>query len=696
MIFKTFPKIVVLILLGSLCLTGPTWAQSPSPRDALMVEIQKRAQRDVEHHKPQKTLHELDLLFGEKAKVQGVSISQIEEWYEEAYQSVKPEKSWLAEFMENQVAVLGWGLAILFLIFHFLREAMNKFVIHVFTTTKNWLYRRLAGYRFLHKIALRRYRQALIDKFRQFIIPFRPGRPLNMGEIYVPLKVKGTRDIDQIDAYQALTKHKRLMVVGAPGAGKSMLLRHIALSYAEGRLTDLPKLPVPILLELNRLNESDAPIKEKLVKILDLHDFPNAHNFVEIGLKSGTVMLLFDGLDEVNTSERQRVVNKINELLDKYPRCSAVITCRVAVYHNEFAEKTDQTLEIVDFNDQQIWAFLAPWQKDMPDGKSIEQLIRTLRERPRIMALARNSLLLTIIAYLYTDTDFVLPHSRAEFYSKATDVLLDQWKVERNHYKAVHKRMVLRHLALFNQDSGAKRKQDRRSIERENVLEQIKLILPDFNLADEDVEPILDDIVERSGLLLSIDGGERYQFAYLTLQEFFAAAALRDDAEQLLTRFKADQDTWRETVKIWCGLDHDSTELIRAIYAEEPIMAFECVADAQQVSTDLADEIMEYFKSQLGTADKKGEVINRAFAAIASDIRPRGQNVFGFLADTLADTEESEQRRVAAAKTLSMSNLSQAAEVLVRYRKIPEVRSALRRMGDLAVPVLETLAKTRG
>jgi predicted NACHT family NTPase len=406
-------------------------------------------------------------------------------------------------------------------------------------------------------------------------------------------------------------------------------------------------------------------------------------------------MLLFDGLDEVNTQERQRVVNKINDLLDKYPHCHAVITCRVAVYHNEFAEKTEQTLEMVDFNEQQIRAFLVPWQKDMPASKSIKQLLHTLHERPRILQLAGNPLLLTIIAYLYTDTTFVLPHSRAEFYTEATKALLE-WKREHNRYKTANKQAVLRHLALFNQDSSGESKQDRRSIDLKTVLAQVKQVLPTLNLTNDDIEPLLDEIVERSGLLLMIDGGERYQFAHLTLQEFFAALALRDDANQLLTRFKVDQDAWRETIKIWCGLDHDSSKFIRKIYDIDPIIAFECLADAQEVNSVLANQIVGKFKHHLGREDRIGEGINQAFAAIAADTRRRrGQEIFDFLANTLANTKENEQRRVAAAKILSMTNLPKAAEVLVHYKKIPGIRTALIRMGDLAVPVLEKLAKTR-
>ncbi|MFN5751723.1 MAG: NACHT domain-containing protein, partial [Pseudanabaena sp.] len=116
------------------------------------------------------------------------------------------------------------------------------------------------------------------------------------------------------------------------------------------------------------------------------------------------MLLLFDGLDEVNSSERPEVVQRIKDLIDQCSKCRVLITCRTQVYKNEFSEVVDGTLEVVEFTDQEIQNFLQPWQSSMSADKSVEQLLRNLHDRPRIIALARNPLMLTIIAYLYTDT----------------------------------------------------------------------------------------------------------------------------------------------------------------------------------------------------------------------------------------------------------------------------------------------------
>jgi len=334
-------------------------------------------------------------------------------------------------------------------------------------------------------------------------------------------------------------------------------------------------------LELGRLGRSDKSLNEELTEDLARNNFPNAQNFVSRGLGQGTLVLLLDGLYELSSHERNRVVQEIKDLSRQYPKCRLIVTCRTQVYKGELDDIVDQRLEVAEFDDRQIRQFMSSWEKDMPPDKSINQLMGTLHDRPRIMELARNPLMLTIIAYLYCDTPHELPHSRTEFYKLSTDVLLRQWHPEYYRYSAPARQSVLRHVGLYNQANADQK--DRRTIEYQTVMEEIRKVLPSINLKTDDAEPLLNEIVERSGLMISVDGGLGYQFAHLTLQEYFAARALEDDPDSLLQRFMDDPDNWRETVKLWCGVGHDTTKQIKAIFKREPIMAFECLADAVQV-----------------------------------------------------------------------------------------------------------------
>lgn len=670
---------------------------APNPCNQLRGDIQNRAKKDAEADrlnffntdKKKKTIGDILNLYKE-ANSQAACFPQDELWdiYEQQYDSNK-YPAWIPVLV---ILVLGGILGTV------ISDTLKKWLNQSLEAISKWIYKTFAGTHLFENIALKKYRQALIDKYQKLNIPFRPHRPLEMREIYVSLAFKAS-DRSLIEAENAVQKYRRLVVKGAPGSGKSMLLKYLALSYSEGRFKNLSDRPVPILLELNRLNEANLTVEkleQHLVEACDRHNFPKANRFISQGLKDGRLLLLLDGLDEVSSGIRSSVVRCLKDFLEleKYKECRVIITCRTAVYHDEFVDNTEETLEIDEFSDQQMRRFLQAWKSEMPPEKSVEQLIQNLRARPKIMALARNPLLLTIIVYLYTDTPFVLPHSRAEFYTKATDVLLELRDQERNipnQYSGVNKRRVLQHLALYAQNSTNRQQQDRRSLLDSEVWEQVKQVLPSLNEEAKDANSIVDEIVKRSGLLLRIDGGQRYRFPHLTLQEYFVAAALTNRQDELIQKWQNAPSDWLEIVKLWCGLpNNSSTDLIAAVYQQDTLTAFECLADAQEVTPEVAQEIIDYFKTQLRT----DESICSAFGSVAADFRPRGKALFDFLVASL-DNSASQK---AAAQALSATNLPQAVEKLVIYYDpnqphFIEVREALIRMGGLAVNQLESLAR---
>ncbi|HEY8095804.1 MAG TPA: NACHT domain-containing protein, partial [Methylobacter sp.] len=680
------PALSILLILGLaavFCPNTPLANPPVSPKIQLEIDLNALAVRHVENDKAMDTGLAINLYGDNKAGVERQEVAVI---YEQAYSKAKEAKlqSWSSLRPDA-----GWIFGIFGLIVAVFRNSLSDLIKLTLKTISNWLYSRLAGQQFLRKTALRHYRKALVRKYESVRIPFRDRAPLKMAEVFVPLQVTGRADAVPMAAMQAISRFKRLMVVGEPGAGKTMLMKHVAFHYAEHGLDGYGIQAVPVLLELNRAADPNTSLLQHLAHRLEQNDFPRAEHYVKQALNKGE-LLLFDGLDEVSYSERGRVINAIKDLLADHPECPVVITCRRAVYQNEFFDVVDETLLVKEFADAQIRQFLSAWAPDMPVDKSVDQLLGTLQDRPRLKDLARNPLLLTIIAYLYADTEHVLPHSRAEFYKLATDVLLRQWHQERNQYQPHDKHAVLEHLALYLHGAD-EQNQDRRSIDHENVLLQLKDILPRLNLdVGQDARNILKEIVERSGLLLEIDGGERYQFGHLTLQEFFVASALQGQGQELIQAYQQDPGGWREPVKLWCGLAVDSTEVVKAIYQVDAITGLECLADAKQVDPGLADNIIEHFCGELAQGMGNDSVAH-ALGAVAGDTRPRGKQMLARLEQVLTESTQTEARQLAA-NALSFTNLPKAAQVLSASYALPEVRQPLVRMGELAVFALGKLA----
>jgi hypothetical protein len=687
----------------------PSYSQSSSsPRKALEQRIREDITRQIEIRNQPLDHTSIEKLYLEDAEAAGLTYPELINLYETEYasqQAAQKSNPW-EQFQPN----IGWLVGFLSLSVLAYVTVLKKWLEARFQALNNWVYGKLSGTRLFRNVALRKYRAALVQNYDELPMPFIKQRdPLKMSEVYVPLKVSDIREpeestasirtgrTDSIDALNAISDHRRLMVIGEPGSGKTVLLKYLAWAYGWGKLDALSDRPTVVLVELYRLSDpalDEAKLFKALVDTFDRNQFPNAKNLVKQGLEAGTLMLLLDGLDEVNSEVRSHVVGVIRDFLKKCSKCRVVITCRTAVYEDEFSDIADRKLEVVEFTDQQMRRFLKAWEPEMLQArKSINQMMAALRERPLIMKLARNPLLLTLIAYLYTEPAFVLPRSRAEFYEKSTAILLEQREYKgdddykHNRYEPNEKRRVLQHLALYTQDHSAEL-QDRRSLKASVVRDLVKQVLPSLDIPESEARNILDEIADRSGLFMKIDGGERYLFPHLTVQEYFAATALKDQETELIRRFATDPKAWREVVKLWCSLASDSTTLVKAVYEKDPITGFECLAEARQVDQDLANQIIDRFKQDIDQPQKDEQLAN-AFGAVAANDRLRGQAVFSFLQEILNSSQASEAQRAFAADALSRTNLPKAATVLTTWYQDSK---PIIRMGDLAVPELAKLA----
>ena len=677
-------SIIILVILTLFGIQYKIKAQTKLDCDSLLLKIKEIAVRHVNNNENMKT-EMVITIFGRNDSC--YSSSQIAEIYEKEFALLKKRKS---NFWKSLIPNAGWISAVILFILLLIKDSVKKIVNSIIKLVGNWFYNKFSGSKLLRRTAIRKYRKALIKKYEKIKIVFRPNRPLKMAEVFVPIKVLDSSDKRQMDVLDAISSYNKIVVLGDPGSGKSMLCKNILFNFGNYKLS---LSTIPILLELHRLTDANVRIESLLEDELTRNDFPNSKGFLEYNLKQGKLLILFDGYDEINTSNRIQVTKKINDFIDLYKKCHFVITSRIAVYKDEFSESTEKTLKMVEFDHHQIRLFLKSWGTDMPTGKSIDQLLLTLLERPKIMAMAANPLMLTIIAYLYTDTPHIFPHSRGEFYEISTDILLKQWHVEHNLFDSRDKALILQHLALENQDETANKGDNRKFIHYTKAKKEIELILPKLNLDIENVQPIINEIVERSGLLISVDGGEYYQFAHLTTQEYFAAKQLIDNPVGILERFKLDHDIWRETLKLWCGLVNDATKMIADVFSIDPILAFECLADARRIEPEITTKILNHFKVLLVGSSERNIEIEKAFGIIASDGRPRGKEIFSYLINRFNKSTNKKELAVVA-NALSYTFLNEAAEVIAgKYHNCLQLHDSLLQMGDIAVSAFVKIGK---
>jgi len=291
-----------------------------------------------------------------------------------------------------------------------------------------------------------------------------------------PIEERKRREEKIFDADDVALKFDKVVIVGDPGSGKTTLLKHLALKYCRENLEKQKRITVPILITLRQFSESGKTLLEYIEEVFEQFDFPEAKDFLEKDLKEGKCQLLLDGFDELATRERQQKVTKeIEEFIRKYHKNRFIVTSRIAGYHDEL--RGFEKLEVKEFDDQQIELFITNWfGKTNPEKANL--MNSTIRGNERIQAIARNPLMIAIIAVIYEE-DRELPQRRVELYERCVEVSLSRWDVQRrikNKYDAKAKEKILRKMALEAHCS------EKRSFAKEELLEKFCKYLPEVKI----------------------------------------------------------------------------------------------------------------------------------------------------------------------------------------------------------------------
>ena len=120
------------------------------------------------------------------------------------------------------------------------------------------------------------------------------------------------QNTERVRGRDVFEDHRRIMIYGKPGAGKTTFLKRLAVECAMGRL--LPKL-VPAFVPLRDFAEADGStgligyIQRGWADELRSHEV-----FCE-----GRALILLDGLDEVRDKDFGRVRKAIEELVTEFP-----------------------------------------------------------------------------------------------------------------------------------------------------------------------------------------------------------------------------------------------------------------------------------------------------------------------------------------------------------------------------------------
>lgn len=361
--------------------------------------------------------------------------------------------------------------------------------------------------------------------------------------------------------------YNHVIVLGQAGSGKSVFLKKIALDTlrADQRNADYK---IPVLIELKSFSAGEVDFPKEIEKSFRSYGVPLADEFTKFALKSGRLMILLDGLDEVPDRNFPSMKDSINHLIKNHSTNKFIISCRLAAV-SEIEEieglRSFKRIRIADFDKEKIGNFIDKWfsgTKDT-DERNAEKCKKLLfkPENSNARDLARTPLFLTFLCLIY-DHYGTFPDNRSFLYRQALNILLKEWSAGKQSasQQAFCKLDVYLEETFLSEIAYENFSSQRLYFTKTELTERIHAFLdnnynaPKFLTCDS----LLKEMITHQGILVEykvIDQEPIYFFSHLTLQEYLVAKYVNDcGLVRKTTEVHFGNKNWRSIFPLISGL----------------------------------------------------------------------------------------------------------------------------------------------
>ncbi|MCP4657758.1 MAG: NACHT domain-containing protein, partial [bacterium] len=461
-------------------------------------------------------------------------------------------------------------------------------------------------------------------------------------------KLGGKREGEAQPVDRVLARSRGVVLLGAPGSGKTTLVKRLARSFALGadiakeRYPELPwSFPVVVPVAFFDEQRDGRGVVGHVRERLRLTGGAALVEVFEHRWSAGDCLVLLDGLDEVaDAGRRIGCARAVGELLTHAGKNRMLVTSRPVGYGICRISVPAEHVVLQPFERSDVDSFVKKWHlaydqavhPESPDPRQAaadaDALIKDIGANPRVESLATNPLMLTIIA-LIKQQNVGLPERRVQLYEIILNTLIRSW----NKARSLANRPVGEDLSAEETKKiwaavahWMHREKSTGTCHRQQVQERLVEVLIEFNRGEIEAEKIAESYIaaaaERSGLLEE-RGTNVFAFLHQTFQEYLAARHLRlarpsSGAIERILEVTPDP-RWHEVVRLAAGFigvvqedDGMVTELVMAIADDErdPLepylcgslrLAASCLADDVRVAPREAGRVVAKLCERIGT-----------------------------------------------------------------------------------------------
>jgi hypothetical protein len=266
------------------------------------------------------------------------------------------------------------------------------------------------------------------NRCRTFKSILSPQEPIDLLQHYVNVNLScNKKTIPDFDLSDQINIKRHVVVTGLAGSGKSMFMKYITVSHFEN-----PQGKVPLFVELRQINSvTDFDLLTFLRSSCTSKDHVVSPEQFALSLRSGAMLLILDGFDELHHEIRDNVQKQILLLSKDYPNTTVVISSR-----------PDERFH--------SWSDYFVYKVDELSQSQVEQLIRSLKYSPGVKrrflkevssrlykshkSFLSSPLLASIMLLTYEEFAEI-PQKMHSFYGQAFDTLFQKHDAQKEQYQ---------------------------------------------------------------------------------------------------------------------------------------------------------------------------------------------------------------------------------------------------------------------
>ena len=247
--------------------------------------------------------------------------------------------------------------------------------------------------------------------------------------------------------FEGIGAGRTLLILGEPGSGKTVTLLKLAESLIARTENDLSQ-PLPVVMNLSSWAKKRQSITDWLVQ--ELYEIYGASKSLgKAWVDQEQLILLLDGLDEVEDQYRNDCVKTLNQFIQGHGLTEMVVCSRLRDYES-LAErlKLRSAIYVQPLTSQQIDQFLER------TGESLSTLKNALQQNFELQVFASSPLILSIMSWTYQNCstqELIQAGTSEDQHQQIFDTYIDRMFMRREATRKYSREQTLKWLTWLAQ-----------------------------------------------------------------------------------------------------------------------------------------------------------------------------------------------------------------------------------------------------